>query len=332
MERDELELAVRRAEADYKRRVAELTAVRNEFASARRMTDHHRELARLARAKLERYQELFESKMISSEIFDEVRRQASERAIALEEHLSKIANFPSRIDQYEAMAAEAEAALDVARLDLEQTEIRAPFDGRIVAADVAPGDRILPGNAIVKIADYDRLEVRAAVPPEVGSTLRRRLDAGETVWARGKVDGEFVDLSLQRLSGDVKRGQSGLDAFFAPSSDVHLDIGRVIDLTITLPPVADVVAVPVQSVYDDNRIYKVVDSRLVGIRANRVGDYIDDEGDFKVLVRSDELRSGDRVITTQLPRAISGLLVEPIEDTLFDGVVAAQPSPADASG
>lgn len=331
MERDELSLAVRRAEADYKQRLAALSAVRNRFDSARRTTEHHRELKRIAEAKLERYRELFATKMISSEILDEVQRQASERAIALEEHRSSLANFPSLIEQHEATVAEAEAALEVARLDLAQTELRAPFDGRIMATDVGAGDRIVPGNMLVRIADYDHLEVRAAIPPEVGASLRRRLDAGLPVKARGHVDGEAIELALRRLAGDVKPGHGGLDAFFAPVSGGHLDIGRVIDLTITLPAVDNVVAVPVQSIYEDDRIYKVVDSRLVGIEADRMGDYIDQQGNFKVLVRSDELSTGDRVITTQLPRAISGMLVDPIDEALFDGVIAAQPETTDGS-
>jgi hypothetical protein len=43
-----------------------------------------------------------------------------------------------------------------------------------------------------------------------------------------------------------------------------------------------------------------------------VGDYADDDGAYRVLVRSEHLHAGQTIVTTQLPRAISGLRVEPI--------------------
>lgn len=43
-----------------------------------------------------------------------------------------------------------------------------------------------------------------------------------------------------------------------------------------------------------------------------VGDYVVAENRFKVLIRSPELQAGDQIITTQLPRAITGLLVQPL--------------------
>lgn len=332
METDELALAVRRAEAEHKRRIAELTAVRSDFESARRMTEHHRELLDIAESKLARHRELFASGMISEVIFDEIRQQASERAITLETHLSTINKFPSLVDQHEAMTAEAAAALEVARLDLEQTEIRAPFDGRVIEADVAPGDRILPGTVIARVANHDDVEVRASMPANAGPTLRQQLDAGKHVRARGTVDGRTIELRLARLSGSVRPGQSGLDAFFTPANDLSLDIGRVLDLTVTLPPIDNVVAVPLQSLYGNERIYRVVDSRLERISAVKVGDFIDEDGGFKVLVRAEGLGEGDRIVTTQLPRAINGLLVEAVEDVDFDGAIAAKPGGAGVGG
>ncbi|MCB1692930.1 MAG: efflux RND transporter periplasmic adaptor subunit [Pseudomonadales bacterium] len=319
----ELELAVRRAESEYKRRVAVLKSVQNQYASAKRTTDDHKALAAIAEAKLHRHEELYKNRMISDTILDEARQQASERAIALEQHMLALANFPSLIDQNEAAVAEAKALLDKAELDLAQAEIRAPFSGRVIKTMVAPGDRIMPGEALVSVADYSRLELRTSLPARVGDTLRRTESADGKVHALGEVDGKIIDFVLDRLSGDVKAGQGGLDAFFRPVADVQLDLGRVVSLAISLPAQPDVVALPLESLYENDRIYRVEGNRLQGISVENVGDYLTDDGGYQVLVRSPEIHKGDRVITTQLPRAITGLLVEPTDGARFESAIAA---------
>jgi hypothetical protein len=87
-------------------------------------------------------------------------------------------------------------------------------------------------------------------------------------------------------------------------------IGRVIDLEIAIPAQQNVVALPVQSIYENNRIYEVVDERLKAIEVERIGELRTPTGDYRVLVRSPHLSDGVTIITTQLPKAISGLLVE----------------------
>ena len=324
LDASELVLAVRRAESEYKRRVAALTAVRNDYESAKKMTVHHSELRDIAHAKLKRHQELYQARMISDAILDEVRQQASERAITLEQHLSRLANFPSLIDQNEAMVAEAKAFLDKYQLDLAQAEIRAPFAGRVIKTLIAAGDRVQPGATLLQVADYEGLELRASLPAQVGETLREKIDAGMEVTASGELDGRHIEFVLDRMSGDVKSGQSGIDAFFRPLGGVSLDIGRVLNIAVSMPEQDSVIALPIQSIYENNRIYRVQDDRLEAISVEQVGDHIDVAGEYRILVRSSMISPGDRLITTQLPRAITGLLVEPIDAQDLEGALAAE--------
>ena len=131
-----------------------------------------------------------------------------------------------------------------------------------------------------------------------------------------EIAGNIVRLELERLASDVKAGQSGLDAFFRVETFEQTslpEIGRIVNMTVTLPMETGVVALPVQSIYENDRIYQVQDDRLQAITVSRVGDYKTETGEYRVLVRSSSLEAGQTVITTQLPRAISGLLVAPIE-------------------
>lgn len=322
----ELRLSVDMAMAEYQRQQTELASVKTDYELAKNVTAHHRELNDIAQSRLARYQNLYKTKMVADQVLDEAKHQASERAITLEQHLARVEDFPNRIARREAAVRESKARLNRAELDLAQTEVLAPFSGRVIRTHVARGDRVPAGTPLIQVADYDALEVRAAVPSRVGDTLRSRSRKGEKVRATGNVDGREIDFVLDRLSADVKKGQSGLDAFFTTASNTTLDIGRVVNLAISLPPEPDVVPLPVQAIYGNDRVYRVEDNRLVALSVEQVGDYLDEDGNFKILVRSPQISEGDRLITTQLPQAMSGLLVDPIEVDSFEDALAGQPN------
>ena len=70
---------------------------------------------------------------------------------------------PQLVDARSALAA-AEADLSRAKLDLERTKIRAPFDGRVRAANVDVGQVIRRGEELASIFGIDRVEVSLPLP------------------------------------------------------------------------------------------------------------------------------------------------------------------------
>lgn len=66
---------------------------------------------------------------------------------------------------------------------------------------------------------------------------------------------------------------------------------------------------PIQAIYGDNRIYTITAmDRLNGIDIDRVGER-SAQGKLQILIRSSQITAGDQIITTQLPKAVSGLKV-----------------------
>ncbi len=53
-----------------------------------------------------------------------------------------------------------EAALELARTQLAQAEIHAPFEGRVVDRDLGEGEWVSPGTAVVTVEDVKSLSVR----------------------------------------------------------------------------------------------------------------------------------------------------------------------------
>jgi multidrug efflux pump subunit AcrA (membrane-fusion protein) len=309
----ELQLAYEIALANYQRNQAQLKSVRTEQQLAENLVAEYRQLNEITQARLQRVRDLHERGMIADSELDATRQQASEQAILVEEHLARVADFPNRVAQQQANVDESAAYLERARIDLAQTRVVAPFAGRVISTEVTQGDRVTAGTSLVRIADYSGLEIRTSIAAGTAALLRDSISRGQVVTATSELDGRRLSFPLVRLAADVKPGQSGIDAFFASDASDALDIGRTLQLAVTLPEVSQVIPMPVHALYPDQTLYRVVEDRLQAIRYQQLGDYLDAGGDLNVLVRSQEIRAGDRLMISQLPRAITGLLVDPIE-------------------
>ena len=140
----------------------------------------------------------------------------------------------------------------------------------------------------------------------------------------------------------MRPGQSGLDAWFrfhtssqvASRSGANTNpeslpaLGRVINLTTVLPSEPGLVALPGQAIYNNDRVYLVNNNRLQAATVQRIGEIRLAGGDVQVLVRGDNLNSDSDVMTTALPKAITGLLVEPIRSSIAeDEAVVETPGP-----
>ncbi len=308
------ELAVRERQAELDRERAVLTRVQTQWNVTKESTGYFQSKRDTARAKLRRYQGLFEKGMVAQSLLDEVTDQASAAAIENQTHKLALADFPNQIAEQKARVEQAMSALGRAQLDLDHATLHAPFGGPVLSVAASPGNHTALGQPLVEIADADGLEVRAPVPDVYSAAVRRHLANGVAVTARTGNDEGACTFVLTRLAGNVRDGHSGVDSFFrigAPATGA-LEIGRVLKLSITLPAEQDVVALPVQSIYENDRVYQVVDDRLQALTIERVGDHATDAGEYRILVRGEGLRPGARIITTQLPKAISGLRVQPI--------------------
>jgi len=310
---DELILAVKVAKAELQNRKASLMSTANEYELAKKLTVHEQSLNNIAQLRLKRQLELYNQSMVSNALVDEARRSASESTIQMEQHNAMVMDFPNKLARRQAEVDESMARLEKSQLDLAQTRIVAPFNGYILSTSVSEGDRVVAGISILQIAGSDQLEVRAALPLRSGASLRKVLAVGGEVQATGAVDGEKVAMHLERLSSSLKHGQSGVDAFFTLVAGYQPNLGRVISIDISMPREANVIPIPIQALYEGNRIYRINNRRLEHLDVDVVGDFIDGAGMQRVLVRTSEVKQGDTLLTTQLPRAITGLLVDPID-------------------
>jgi RND family efflux transporter MFP subunit len=98
----------------------------------------------------------------------------------LEDSAAELERAENELALKKAIVVRAIADLNIARVDLADTEIRAPYDGTVIARHAQPGAYLNSGNPVVTLLDDTALEVEADVPSTriAGLTPGRRLTAG----------------------------------------------------------------------------------------------------------------------------------------------------------
>lgn len=231
------------------------------------------ELARLNRDK---NRQLLEQKFISQNTFEQ-----TESAYA-----GSVASFKL-----------AEAQARVAKINLDDAVIRAPFSGTIAKRLVQPGEKVSPDSAIVTLVDLKQMVLEAAVPAAEIPSVR----VGQKVRFRvGGFGDRVFEGEVQRINPVTADNSRAIVIYIAvPNPDSALKGGMFAQGTLMLNSMQPVLAVSQRAVHDDagvSYVYVLRDEKLertpvkVGPRS---------EGEAFVEVR-EGLSAGDRVIVAAI--------------------------------
>lgn len=309
LDQTDAELEVQRREAERVQARADLAALELAGSADLEVLEHQRTLHELAQGKVERYRQLREQGSISQETLNAVLQDSHAQAIALSRQRNQVQSFEHRLAQAKASVSRAETALEEARVTLQRTSIRAPFPGRVTSIQVAPGELVSPGRAVAEMYDDSALEIRVQIPNAHLPGLQAALADGVKPNVSVDLGDHLASGELDRLVGAVAKGQSGVDGLVRLNAGTPLDLGRAVNLRITLPSVTNAVAVPAQAVYGQRRLFVIENGLLRGIDIDRLGATTDASGTRQLLVRADELQDGARILTSQLSNAVTGLRV-----------------------
>lgn len=297
--------------ADASEAQASLDSTRREIVVDQLVLKNLQELHQLNQAKRQRLEKLQKQNLVAAEQLEDTRALEARGAIQLAQQQLRVDNYPQRLASAEAAVARAQALLEEQQLRLARTVITAPFRGRISHIEASPGNRVREGEVLMALYDTAALRVRVTLPSTSVSAIKQALQDGELVYAR-RNDGGGQLLQLDQLAGEVASGRSGVDGIFRVAGNAdELELGKAIDVTVLLPALLQVAAIPMQSLYGDDRIYAVVDGRLLGVEVTTLGQRLGSDGSVELLVRAE----GDtpaEILTTSLPRATTGLRVNVI--------------------
>lgn len=307
----DIQLVLQQRQADLQEAQSQIESENQRFHRDKALLANQKQLLNLTDKAVQRARKLEQTRLASQASLDDALAAYEQQALALKQLQFDIDNHTARLTQLQAAKQRAEALLAQAEVNLSRTEIKAPFAGRVAELTVSLGDRVRPGDSLLTVYDLDNLEVRAQIPGRYIPQVRQLLQQGKQLEARAVVDDQLMQLTLNRLSGEVREDSGGIDGLFSIENNIApLPLGTFVELQLQLAEQDNVIEIPFSALYGMNRVYLIQDEHLQSVAIQRVGEVERDNGKNSLLIRSESLKPGDLIAATQLPNAITGLRVE----------------------
>ncbi|MCA9491483.1 MAG: efflux RND transporter periplasmic adaptor subunit [Myxococcales bacterium] len=213
----------------------------------------------------------------------------------------------------------ARATAQQARLNLERTSLRAPFDALVVEEGVDLGQVVSPGTRVARLVGSETMRVLVSVPverlpavvlprdgqPGSAATVVQRLGEEGSVERTGHVVQLLAELDPQtrtaRLLVEVEDplGEDG---------GIPLLPGAYVDVSIAGRELRDTVAVPRDALYDGDTVWTVEDGHLARHQVDIGWRDTDD------VVLLGGLAAGATVVTSPLSLPVDGMPVEVVAE------------------
>lgn len=298
--------------AQARAQVADLEAqVRSEqvrYRNDQRSLESEKAILDNARRQFERIQSLVERNLASRESLEAATDALARAELTLRIRERAIAEHPARLQSLEARLSQARASLTTAELDGERAVSTAPFDGMVTNLQVAAGDQVSRNQALLSIYPIQGLEVRARVPQMYLGELVDALAKGATLTATTEDSGQRFE--LVRFAG--LSDPAGTEAVLELNGESGaLRPGALQPLLLQRPARDNLITIPFSALYGADSVYIMTDdNRMKRVTVQRVGEALSENGERRLLIASEHLKPGMRLITTHLPNAITGLKVK----------------------
>jgi RND family efflux transporter MFP subunit len=282
----------------------------------------------LAYDEYERVRELFDKDSVGTRSGVDAAERAANNAADLARQLEEaVLLYPIQIREAESSLAVAQAALVTAETNLERSEVRAPFDGRVKHVSLEKGQYVTLGQAVLTLANDATLEIEVPLDSrDARQWLRFRKGGtnGETAWfndlepvactIRWTEDREdhvwhgqlhrVVKFDQQTRTLTVAIRIEARQALSEDPEELPLVEGMFCSVEIPGQIMHRVIPLPRWAVSFENTVYASVEGRLktVPVRVERV------QGEKAFI--SSGLKAGDVVVVTRL--------IDPLENSLLE--------------
>lgn len=230
----------------------------------------------------------------------------------------------TQVNQAKAMLLAAKADLQKARLDLERTEIRVPFQGRVRTRTIGLGQIVSAGVSMGRVFSIDTVEVRLPLTDaqlvelnlplgfqadeETGAPavkFNARLGSREYSWQGNIVR---IDASIDERTRLIYATAEIRDPYGAAVSDgMPIAVGMFVNAEIQGVNEQKAYVMPRLALRNKDNVYVINEENELEIRTVDVLSTSEE----RVLVKSGVV-PGDRVVTSPVPNAVDGMAVEPL--------------------
>jgi RND family efflux transporter MFP subunit len=308
----DVRLTLQQAEADLLEVKAKRSFAERRVERERLAFQKESELLELTETRSGRALELSERNLLSQSDMDTTAENLKRQQLAASQAELTVEEIEIRLTELAAQISRAEALRDQARINLDRTQVRAPFDGVVSDLAISQGDRIRADDTLMRLQNPASIEVRMQIPARYAESVTQGLATRQVMTALVEIGEQSVRGELVRISGQTREASGGVDSFIRfPTSPRGLRLGSTVRVLLELPPEDNVIALPAEAFYGRNQLYKLVGNRMQMVEVERIGERVQLNGGTEVLVRSTLLNDDDQIVVTKLSNAADGLLTQP---------------------
>ena len=230
----------------------------------------------------------------------------------------------TQVAQAKAMLRAARADLDKARLDLERTEIRVPFHGRVRSRNVGIGQYVSAGMPMGRVFSIDTVEVRLPLTDAQLTELRLPLGftAGEYTPAPAVQFSATLGPRDYAWQGAIVRIDASIDEDtrliyataevrdpygLAAADGMPMAVGMFVNADIAGVDEQQAYVMPRLALRNKDTVYVINEDNELEIRTVEVLSTSEER-----VVVTGGVAEGDLVVTSPVPNAVDGMSVEPI--------------------
>jgi len=301
-------------ERDYAARVEQLQqAVKNDEALIRQIQLEQANLIsllKIARAEERIARDEYErlTKLYSDNYAAKTERDAAEAAWLrirrqVQQYEHSLALIQPRLQMAQASLKMHESQLNLAKVNLDRCQIRAPFAGRIAQVTADVGQTVAPGQVLAVLIDPSRVEI----PVELPASLRNKVKIGAEAVVTLQADRtRRWKGQVSRLSPTIETLQRTFSAFVEienlPDREELLP-GEFVEVTIRGPRFSGAIVIPRTAVR--GRTVFVAKDGKAQRRRIEVAEYFDESA-----IVAKGLSAGESLIISNLDMLYDGAPIE----------------------
>lgn len=236
------------------------------------------------------------------------KNNANNQALLKQNYISQNAydTTQNSLELANASVKSAKAQLDIARLALADSAIRAPFDGIISKRFMQTGDKASPDMPLFTLVNLNKMTLEAMVPSsdisrvKVGQEVNIQIDGMQERRWQGKVE---------RINPSAEAGSRSLLVYVQIENDGSLKGGMYAKGTIALEKSRPMPLVPILALRQENGrdvLYRVQDGKVVSAPV-KLGLRNEDEGMVEI---SEGISTGSHVLITNFDNIKPGSKVK----------------------
>ena len=247
----------------------------------------------------------------------EVRTRMYERALTLFEKAVgsqaeidasqlAVSSAANMLDQAKARQAQLKVAAKRHQKDIDDAELKAPFDGTLSAVELALGNQVNNSHLVAHLTDLSRLEVSFVAPVSIYQNINALIGSKVQLrWTSGTAASAEVSAVITRAEIIVDRSEGGgrLYAELPENAARNIPPGAFVEVLYKGQSFADVIAVPEEALFGSDTVYVIKEGRarkrLIEVKHRSPG---------AVLIAGD-IQDGEQIVATRLPGIGDGIRV-----------------------